>query len=129
MDPKVAVSTAEYGIRPQRTYLLRDDADIRLLAAVICKAVVAEAIVEPTEQHDVVLEPYVRSTPTTTASAAAESPATASESSTAPKSPATAESSTTAECGCSMSPASEPRPSAAESGSRSEMSSSRNCAG
>jgi hypothetical protein len=78
-DAQVAVRTALDRIRPNNLHFLRHDADVRLVAAVIGKPVEAKAVVEVTEQDDVVLERDVR-TPAATAAAATTATTTAATS-------------------------------------------------
>src|SRR5262245_13653155 len=72
-DPQVAVAAAHDRFRHDALHLLRHHADIGLVAAVVAEAIEAEAVVEPAEQRDVVLERNIRppSTTATTAPAAA----------------------------------------------------------
>jgi len=87
--PKITVATDSDRIRSYGPYFLRNHSDIGLVAAVIGEAVITEAVVEPTQQHDIVLQLDVRAAPTaatatTTAKAAAAtatkaSPAAAAE--------------------------------------------------
>lgn len=71
-DPQITLVIARDGIRPYGAHFLRYDTNIGLFTAVIRKAVIAESIVEPADQHDIMLQPDVRAPPATT------SPATAS---------------------------------------------------
>src|SRR5215470_5530042 len=67
-DAQISVTAAHNCIRPDSLHLLRHYADIGLVAAVIAEAIESKAVVEMTEQRDVVLECDVRS-PTTAAAA------------------------------------------------------------
>ena len=60
MDAKISVAAAVDRIGPHRIDLLRHHADIGFLAAVIGEAVVTQAVLQMTEQHDIVLERDVR---------------------------------------------------------------------
>ena len=72
IDPKIAVAAASDRIGSHRLHFLRDHTDVGLFAAIVCEAVVTKTVVEPTEQHDVVLEPDVRPAPTTASAATAK---------------------------------------------------------
>src|SRR5262249_36433779 len=79
-DPQVAVAPAHHRVGHHRLDFLRHHADVSLLAAIIAESVKAEAVVEPAEQRDVVLEQQVGMTSATlsaAASAAAATPAAA----------------------------------------------------
>src|SRR5439155_25767853 len=79
VDTQVTVVAARHRARHHRLHLLRHHADIGLVASEIAEAVVAEAIVELAEQHDVVLQRDIgapASTAAAPASATAESAAT-----------------------------------------------------
>src|SRR5271155_1903489 len=69
----IAVSAARDRFRRDGLHLLRHHADVDCVAAVVDEAVVAEAVIEPTEQHDIVLEAHVRATPTSSSAAPATS--------------------------------------------------------
>ena len=88
--PKIAVATDSDRVGPYGSDFLCNHPDVTLLAAVIGEAVVTEAVVEPAQQHDIVLQLDVRAAPTA-ATAAATAKATAA---TAAK----ASSATAAEC-------------------------------
>ena len=77
VDAKMAVAAARYCLGHQRQHFLRDHPDIGLAAAEIAEAIIAKAIAEMAELHDVVLQRNI-GTPTTTASAT-ESASTATE--------------------------------------------------
>jgi hypothetical protein len=81
MDPQIPVAAMCDRVGSHRLHFLRDHPDIDLVAAVITKTVV-----EPAEQHDILLEVDVRAAPTTTTAAAST------------KSSASAETSATAKC-------------------------------
>src|SRR5712671_6974103 len=66
-----SVRAAEDGIRSDRVHLLRHDADIGLVTAVVAETVEAETVVEITEQRDVVFDRDVGAASATTASTAA----------------------------------------------------------
>jgi hypothetical protein len=104
--PKIAVATDSDRVGSYGSDFLRNHPDIGLLAAIVREAVVTETVVEPTEEHYVVLEVDIRPAPATTASAASKpSTSAAPKSSTA----ATAKSSTAPECCGSMPATREPR--------------------
>jgi len=110
IDPKIAVAAASDRIGSHRLHFLRDHPDIGLVAAIVCEAVVTKTVVEPTEQHDVVLEPDVRPAPTTAPAATAKAATAATAA---------------AESGSPTSSAGEPRPSTTASArSRPKMSGS-----
>src|SRR6185295_13485576 len=73
MHAQIAVAAARDCIGPDHADLLRHHPDIGLLASVIGKAIVAQAILQMAEQHDVMLERNIR----TASAAAAESAAAA----------------------------------------------------
>ena len=80
VDTQIAVSATCYRLRNNLLHLLGHDADICFVAAVVAKAIEAEASPEMAEQSDVVLESNVRSssaTATATTTAAGSSGATA----------------------------------------------------
>jgi hypothetical protein len=58
-DPQVAVLTADDRLGHHGLDLLRHHADVNLPTAIVSEAVEAKPVVEPAEQHDVVLEPDV----------------------------------------------------------------------
>src|SRR5271166_785958 len=84
----IAVRAVRYRFRRDGLHLLRHHADIRGVAAVVDEAIIAEAVVEPPEQHDIVLEANVGATPA--AASAAGSPATSAHPAAAPAHPAAA---------------------------------------
>src|ERR1700757_3675287 len=59
-DPEIAVAAARDGVRHHGLHLLRDHADIGLVAAEIAEAIITQAVVEMAEQDDVVLQCDVR---------------------------------------------------------------------
>src|SRR5580692_393099 len=71
----IAVRAARYRFRHHGPHLLRHHPDIGGAAAVVDEAIIAEAVVEPPEEHDIVLEAHVGATPAAAAPAAA-APAT-----------------------------------------------------
>src|ERR1700722_10568150 len=78
----IAVGAARYRSRHHSLHLLRHHPDISGVAAVVDEAIVAEAVVEPPEQHHIVLEAHVRPTPAAATSAAATPAATKAASAT-----------------------------------------------
>src|ERR1700722_19795719 len=70
-DAHIAVRAARYRFRHHGPHLLRHHADIGDAAAVVDEAIVAETVVEPPEQYDVVLEANVGATPAAATPAAA----------------------------------------------------------
>ena len=68
VDTEITVAAARHRLRQHRLHLLRHHADIGPAASEIAEAVVSEAVVEMTEQHDVVFQRDV-GTPAATASA------------------------------------------------------------
>ena len=62
--PKIAVATDNDRIGSYGSDFLRNHPDIGLLAAVVREAVVTETVVEPAQQHDIVLQLDVRPAPT-----------------------------------------------------------------
>src|SRR5262245_6165645 len=92
-DPQVAIATAHDRVWHDGLHLLRHEADIGLVAAVVTEAIEAEAVVEPAEQRDVVLERYVgapAATATPAPAAAATTPEAAAAAAAAADAPATA---------------------------------------
>ena len=77
VDSEIAVPASRDRIGPQRRDLLGDDADIGLVAAEIAESVVAQTIVEMSEQNHVVLQRQIRAP--STAAAAKAATATAAE--------------------------------------------------
>jgi hypothetical protein len=109
--PKIAVATDSDRVGSYGSDLLRNHPDIGLLAAVVSEAVVTKAVVEPAQQHDIVLQLDVRATPATaTAATTAEATATtAAEATTA----AAAKAPAAPDCCSTVSAAGrEPRPAA-----------------
>src|SRR5215470_6494609 len=76
-DAQISITAAHNSVRPDGLHFLRHYADIGLVAAVIAEAIESQAIVEMTEQRDVVLECDVRSPSTATAAASPAATATA----------------------------------------------------
>src|SRR5262249_60107034 len=72
--PQMAVGAAPDRARPHLLHFLRDHADIGPVAAVVGEAIEAKAVVEPADEHDVVLE---RNVGAPAAATAAETSATA----------------------------------------------------
>src|SRR5580700_623758 len=68
----IAVSAARYRFWHHGPHLLRHHPDIGGATTVVDEAVVAEAVVEPPEQYDVMLEPHVGATPAAATPAATE---------------------------------------------------------
>ena len=90
--PKITVATDSDRIRSYGPDFLRNHPDICLVAAVIGEAVITEAVVEPAQQHDIVLQLDVRAAPTaatatTTAKAAAATTAKAAATAAKPPPP------------------------------------------
>jgi hypothetical protein len=54
-DSQIAVPTADDRLRHERLHFLRYDTDIGFVAAVVAEAIEPEAVVEATEENDVVL--------------------------------------------------------------------------
>src|SRR3974390_1993133 len=46
-DAQIAVAAARNGVGPHRLHFLRDHADVGLVAAIVCEAIVTETVVEP----------------------------------------------------------------------------------
>jgi hypothetical protein len=82
IDPEIAVASALDRIGPQRLHLLRDHADIGLVAADVAEPIVAKAVVEVPEQNHVMLQCKVGATSTSATSAATTSAETAATSAT-----------------------------------------------
>src|SRR3984957_14940939 len=59
----IAVRAARYRFRHHGPHLLRHHPDIGGVAAVVDEAIIAETIVKPPEEHDIVLEAHVGATP------------------------------------------------------------------
>src|SRR6185436_12637061 len=81
-DAEVAVGAAQDRIGHHRLHLLRHHTDIRLVAAIVGKAIEAKAVVEHADQCDVVLEmdigaPAAATAASASATTAAETTATA----------------------------------------------------
>src|SRR5271166_4614412 len=62
-DAHIAVGTERHRFWRHGLHLLRHHADICGMTAVVDEAIVSEAVVEPPEQHDIVLEPHIGATP------------------------------------------------------------------
>ena len=62
-NPQVAVAPRVTAFGATPCNLLFDHADIRRMAAIVDEAVVAEAVVQPPEQHDIMLEAHIGATP------------------------------------------------------------------
>jgi hypothetical protein len=62
-NPQVAVAPRVTGFGATPCTSLVDHADIRRMAAIADEAVVAEAVVQPPEQHDIMLEAHIGATP------------------------------------------------------------------
>src|SRR4029078_6336749 len=75
-DAQIPVVSADNSIRPHGLHFLRHYANIGFVAPGIAEAIEPHAVVEMTEQSDVVLECNVRSSPATTAAASAPPTAT-----------------------------------------------------
>src|SRR6202040_567335 len=67
----IAVRAARYRFRHHGPHLLRHHPDIGGVAAVVDEAIIAETVVESSEQHDIVFEAHVGATPAAAAAAAA----------------------------------------------------------
>src|SRR4051812_6914351 len=76
VDAQDALGVAAHRIRPHELHLLRHHPDVALVTAVIAEAVEAKAIVETTQEGDVVLDGDVGSTAAAAATTAAPSAAT-----------------------------------------------------
>src|SRR3954454_3336088 len=86
-DPQLAVGALRDRLRHYRLHFLRHDADVARVAAVVDKAIEAEAVVEIAEERDVVLQRHVRTPATATAppaAAAASAPSANTAAATAP---------------------------------------------
>jgi hypothetical protein len=59
VDPQITVAAGKDRLRHHLLRLLRHHADIGLAAPVIAKAIEAEAVVEMSEQNDIVLQPNI----------------------------------------------------------------------
>src|ERR1700727_357288 len=81
----IAVGAARYRFRHHSLHLLRHHPDIGGTAAVVDEAIIAETVVQPSEQHDIVLEPHVRPTAAAATSATATPPAKAASTPAAAK--------------------------------------------
>src|SRR5206468_9527100 len=79
-NPEITIAAAHHRARHDRLHLLRHDPDIGLVAAEIAEAVIAEAVVQMSEQDDVVLQRHIGAPAATSAatSTAAKPSATAS---------------------------------------------------
>ena len=79
-NAQIPVSAARHRFWNDRLHFLRHDPDICRMAAVVDEAIVAEAVAEPPEQNNIVLEPEVGASPAATASAMAAASMPAAES-------------------------------------------------
>ena len=98
MNAEISIPVTLDRIGPHHADLLRHHADIGPLAAVIGEAIIAQAVLQMTEQDDVVLERDVRAASAATSTTAAESTAAATTKASAS---AAAESAATAAAKCS----------------------------
>ena len=89
-DAQVAVRPTLNRIWPNNLHFLRHDADVGLAAAVIGKPVEAKAVVEVTEQDDVVLKRDIGSPSATTAAATTTSATPATRAAAAASGPCAA---------------------------------------
>src|SRR5580693_10697184 len=80
----IAVRAARYRFRRHGSHLLGHHPDIGGVAAVVDEAIIAETVVEPPEEHDIVLEAHVGATPAAAAPAAAAPAAAAPATEAAP---------------------------------------------
>ena len=86
-NAQIAVGAARDRFRHDSLHLLRHHADIGGVAAIVDEAIVAEPVVEPPKQHDIVLEAQIgAATPAAAAPATVPVPAAAVEA--APAAPA-----------------------------------------
>src|ERR1700733_13984436 len=83
----VTVDAARHRFGHHGLHLLRHHPDIGGVSAIVDEAIIAEAVVEPPEQHDIVLEAHVGATP----AAATPAPAAPAATEAAPAAPAAAE--------------------------------------
>src|SRR3954454_19129195 len=74
---KIAVVTDSDRIGSYGPDFLRNHPDIGFLAAVIGEAIITETVVEPAQQHDIVLQQDIRAAPTAATTATAATPTTA----------------------------------------------------
>jgi hypothetical protein len=81
IDPEITIGPTRDGAGHHGLDLLRDDPDIRLVAAEIAEAVITETIVEVSELDDVMLQREI-GTPSTTATTASKASASASAAAT-----------------------------------------------
>src|SRR5579872_5360454 len=82
-DAHIAVRVARHRSRRHGLHLLRHHPDISGVAAVVDEAIVAEAVVEPPKQHDVVLKAHIGATSSAATAHSAAPAATESASSAA----------------------------------------------
>src|ERR1700722_284132 len=88
----IAGRAARYRVRRHGPHLLRHHPDIGGVAAVVDEAIIAETVVEPPEEHDIVLEAHVGATRAAATPAATEAaPATPAATEAAPAAAAAAE--------------------------------------
>ena len=78
VNPQIAVAAARHGIRHHCLHLLRDHANIGLVAAEITEPIVAETVPEITKQHNVVLQREIGAPAATAAATSSTTKATAS---------------------------------------------------
>ena len=89
-DPQISVLPAHDRFRPDDLHLLRHHADIGPVATVITEPIKSKAIVEMTDQTDVVLERDIRSSAATATPATATTAASAAATTAAEAAPAAA---------------------------------------
>ena len=87
VDTQVTVAVTRHRLRRDLLHLLRDDADLGAIAAVIAEPIIAETIGEMTKQDDVMLDrdvgsPSATATTAATATTTAETTAAAAEAAT-----------------------------------------------
>src|SRR5271166_4695617 len=70
----IAVSAERHRLRRHGLHFLRHHADISGVAAVVDEAIVSEAVVEPPEQHDIVLEAHIGAPPAAPATSSPMAP-------------------------------------------------------
>src|SRR5262249_46605158 len=78
IDSEEPIRPPHHGLRHDRLHLLRHDTHIGRHAAVVAEPIEPEAIVEPAEEPNVVLERNIGSAPTTTRPATTTGPTTTS---------------------------------------------------
>src|SRR5580693_7217911 len=72
----IAVRAARYRFRHHGSHLLRHHPDIGGVAAIVDEAIIAETVVQPPEEHDILLEAHVGATRAAATPAAATPAAT-----------------------------------------------------